>query len=67
MNLSTRPSESSSAIVSPFASGLLWIKDYKGNTMAFPLCGGNARRQGELALPTNTPEEPKNIINCNNI
>ena len=27
--------------------------------MAFPLCGGNARRQGELVLPTNTPEEPK--------
>ena len=26
--------------------------------MAFPLCGGNARRQGELVLPTNTPEEP---------
>ena len=27
--------------------------------MAFPLCGGNVRRQGEPALPTNTPEEPK--------
>ena len=26
--------------------------------MAFPLCGGNVRRQGEPALPTNTPEEP---------
>ena len=51
-------SENSSAIVSPFASGLLWIKDYKGNTMAFPSCGGSARRQGDLPLPTNTPEEP---------
>ena len=26
--------------------------------MAFPLCGGNVRSQGEPALPTNTPEEP---------
>ena len=29
--------------------------------MAFPLCGGNVRRQGEPALPTNTPEEPEII------